>query len=120
MKKFVIVITLMISVLISLAQDYTTLHNKYWYYRTRLRNDFMMVGTGAGCSIPMEQRGVYYKPLVGNYNWPNVWDGERANWGDALGETGYYIGVLATEYELLNRNGQETDSVLWELYCCLF
>lgn len=38
------------------------------------------------------------------------------NWGDATSYLGYYIGVLATEYYLLQQNGQRTDSVKHELF----
>lgn len=104
-------------------------HNKYWYYRTRLRNDFMKVGLGTGCSIPMEERGVYYQPYGPfgqqyganshpfDFSDPN--SGRNALWGDAMGELGYYIGTLAMEYHLLVKNNQETDSVRYELYCAL-
>jgi hypothetical protein len=104
-------------------------HNKYWYYRTRLRNDFMKVGLGTGCSIPMEERGVYYQPYGPfgqqyganshpfDFSDPN--SGTNAKWGDAMGELGYYIGTLAMEYHLLVKNNQETDSVRYELYCAL-
>ena len=34
------------------SQDYLN-HAKYWLYRARLRNDFILVGTGQGMSIPM-------------------------------------------------------------------
>ena len=103
------------------SQDYVTLHNRYWYYRTRLRNDFMKVGLSNGCSIPMEERGDGYNPQstspAFDFSDPN--SGEQGKWGDAMGELGYYIGVLATEYNLLSRNNQETDSVRYELYCAL-
>lgn len=104
------------------SQDYAALHSKYWYYRTRLRNDFLKVGLDHGCSIPMEQRGIGYAPNLdqhGEFNFNYEDSGENAKWGDAMGELGYYIGVLATEYHLLKLNSQETDSVKWELYCAL-
>lgn len=59
MKKICLGLFLFIEIIVY-SQDYTMLHNKYWYYRTRLHNDFMKVGIGQGCSIPMEERGLYY------------------------------------------------------------
>lgn len=108
--------------ILAYSQDYVTLHNRYWYYRTRLRNDFMKVGLSNGCSIPMGQRGLGYEPYGTTPNYFFTDDpssGSTTKWGDAMGELGYYIGVLATEYNLLSRNNQETDSVRYELYCAL-
>lgn len=123
MKKTLYIIFMLIEIF-CFSQDYTTLHSKYWYYRTRLRNDFMKVGSGQGCSIPMEERGDGYEPYYNdshyNFNFSNnPNDGAQAKWGDAMGELGYYIGVLATEYRLLELNNQETDSVRCELYYAL-
>ena len=105
-------------------------HAKYWYYRTRLRNDFMMVGPGQGMSIPMQERGYFYLPYTNTTNpnytnftsVPNGADGQTAKWGDSMGDLGYYIGVLATEYYLLSQNSQpqKTDSTLKELYYALW
>ncbi|MFY8165785.1 MAG: hypothetical protein ACOVJ8_04265, partial [Sediminibacterium sp.] len=105
-------------------------HAKYWYYRTRLRNDFLLVGPNQGMSIPMQQRGYKYYPSTtvnlssnANYTFNNNSldpDGEMPHWGDAMGDLGYYIGVLATEYELLHMNSQNTDSTIKELYYALY
>ena len=101
-------------------------HATYWYYRTRLRNDFLLVGPDQGMSIPMQERGAYYKPFTESpYDYsfnaiPNDPDGKPAQWGDAMSDLGYYIGVLATEYALLKRNNQKTDSTLKELYFALW
>lgn len=121
MKRRQLFFFFMLLEILSYSQDYVTLHNRYWYYRTRLRNDFMKVGLTNGCSIPMEERGDGYNPLNSNppFDFSNSNSGEQGKWGDAMGELGYYIGVLATEYNLLSRNNQETDSVRYELYCAL-
>ena len=55
----------------------------------------MVVGRHQGESLPSGTR--------------NLWDGNKMKWTDESTQTGYYIGVLATEYELLARNGQNTD-----------
>lgn len=44
-------------------------HATYWYYRTRLRNDFLLVGPDQGMSIPMQQRGYLYSP----FNSPSIY-----------------------------------------------
>lgn len=103
------------------------LHAKYWNYRTRLRNDFLLVGPNQGMSIPMQQRGYLYYPTAPgetapNYSFdsdPNSY-GAKVKWGDAMGDIGYYIGVLATEYELLKSNNQNTDSTLRELFYAMY
>lgn len=125
-KKGITLICFLLAVVV-VGQNHYELHAKYWRYRSRLRNDFMLVGTGQGMSIPLEQRGAYYAPYLSstapyytfNSN-PNGTDGQTAKWGDAMGELGYYIGVLATEYELLRSNGQDVSQTVYEAYCALY
>lgn len=103
-------------------QDYKN-HAAYWYHRTRLRNDFLKIGKEDGESIPMEQRGLYMKLAADGKvrTFSNAdWDGEKAKWGDAMAELGYYIAVLATEYKMLSDNNQNTDQTINELYHALY
>ncbi|MBA3284560.1 MAG: hypothetical protein H0U27_05810, partial [Nitrosopumilus sp.] len=81
-------------------------HEKYWHYRNRLRTYYMHVGEGPGASIP-----------AGIRNFINWETGEPSiiHWGDATLYLGWYMGVLATEYHLLNKNNQETKEILEEL-----
>lgn len=47
----------------ALAQSDEINHRKYWYYRSRLCNDFMKIGSQQGESLPMSTRakyGAYY------------------------------------------------------------
>lgn len=85
------------------AQDLYRYHQKYWYLRSKLRNDFMKIGTGQGESIPFTHRGKD----------ANVTDPLKnaIGGGDLIRELGIYLGVLATEYRLLKNNYQNTDSV---------
>ena len=66
----------------------------------------MHVGGGTGESIPAGIRN--------RVNWvtgkPSI-----LHWGDATLYLGWYLGVLATEYHLLNTNRQDTEEVLDEL-----
>jgi len=78
---------------------------KYWHYRYRLVNNFMVVGEGRGKSLPATIR--------------NEWNGGILYWGETPKYLGWYIGVLATEYRLLKNNNQSTDRTLYELYCAL-
>lgn len=66
--------------------------DKYWFYRAKLKNDFLVIGADQGNSIPISIR--------------NRWGGDEATWGDATIYLGWYLGVLATENFLL---GQQND-----------
>lgn len=69
---------------------------KYWHYRYRLVNHFMVVGPDAGMSIP-----------AGVRNYTNSYNGgpTALEYSDDLVYLGDYIGVLATEYACMIRNG---------------
>lgn len=77
------------------SQDDVNLQ-KYWYYRWRLVNDFVKVGEGVGHSIPIQSRQ--------GYN--GIPDIEAA---DATIYHGFYLGILATEYKLLQINQRHAD-----------
>ncbi|MES2133452.1 MAG: T9SS type A sorting domain-containing protein [Bacteroidota bacterium] len=93
------------------SQDMYKNHQKYWYLRSKLRNDFMKVGTNQGESIPMTFRGKTATAADPNKN--------AVGGGDLIGDLGIYMAVLATEYKMLKLNNQNTDSVKHELYCAL-
>lgn len=82
---------------------------KYEHYRERLQKE-MMFYTGDGSirasHLPMERR----------YNNGKC---EVARWADALWWQGHYLGVLATEYELKRRAGENAEPTLEELRCAL-
>lgn len=86
-------------------------HRKYWYFKSRLNNDFLKVGTAAGESIPFTQR------CMGAIS--NTHEHGSFGLGDGTGTHGYYIAILATEYYLLSQSGQNTDKVRHELFCAL-
>lgn len=94
-----------------IGQNMTDNHRKYWWYKSRLNNDFVKVGTGDGESFPFNQRGKDGSGFV-NSN-PNM------NLGDGTSTLGIYIAQLATEYALLMKNSQNTDKVKHELFCAL-
>ena len=97
-----------------IAQDHLTgtreLLIKYWFYRERLKKDFMQLSDPwkRGSSAPASIRRLYE-------------DGTSQNikWGDATIDLGIYIGVLATEYKLLVNAGENTDETIKELYFAL-
>lgn len=97
----------------SYSQTMQDNHRKYWWYKSRLNNDFVKVGIGDGESMPFNQRGYNGQSLTT--------PGVRADLsvGDGSATLGYYIALLATEYALLKKNNQNTDKVKHELFCAL-
>ena len=96
-----------------------TLENKwqehYWKTRANLVNYFMVVGNDEGNSIPFQRYVTGIRPCE---NSNQVYKGQ-IRLGDGTTRLGQYIAVLATEYELLNRSGQNTERTLTELYFAL-
>lgn len=68
---------------------------KYWYYRWRLRNDFMIMGEGQGKSIVAEQRNPERSACI--------------KWADATLMHGYYLSMLAVEHRILSESGRQVD-----------
>lgn len=102
MKKnlLITVISIFLSILSNAQSDAENL-TKYWHYRYRLDNYFMVVGEKSGMSMPADIRNRF---------------GNVLDWGEGPVYLGYYIGVLATEYRLLKDNNQNTDRTLTQLY----
>jgi len=69
--------------------------SKYWFYRWRLRNDFMVMGEGAGKSMVIDTRNPEGRSLV--------------KWADATITHGYYLSMLATEHRVLSSLGRSED-----------
>ncbi len=64
-----------------------TSHGNYGLLRTRLLDEFVIVGDGTGEGQPMTERN----DLTGN-----------VRWADSTIQLGFYLGMLATEYALLS------------------
>lgn len=109
------------------SQDDLTNHKKYWYYKTRLNNDFIKINNSApsginnadspdhGESIPMNER--VWEDNSGVYS--NSYLSKIMKAGDAGTRLGIYISVLATEYRLLKNNGQDVTKIKHEIFCSL-
>jgi len=78
---------------------------KYWCYRARLINDFMLIGDCQGESLPASIRNFHSGPTM--------------KFGDTTIDLGWYIAVLATEFHLLKGNNQDTTGTERELYFAL-
>ena len=79
-------------------------HRRYWYYRTRMINDFIKIGGEQGNCIVLAERnqGKYDKTAkVGS---------------DQIDITNQYLSVLALEYKLLTRNNQNMDETIKEIF----
>lgn len=70
-------------------------HAKYWFYRWRLRNDFMVMGEGPGQSLVADAR--------------NKFRGQYMLWGDVMIMHGYYLTMLALEHKILQDKGRWED-----------
>jgi len=82
---------------------------KYWKFRERLKQHFMIdIGPGWGHSMPASER-------VLRPGQPGV-----IKWGDATIYLSQYIAMLATEYALLSTWDQNTDETKRELFYALY
>ncbi|WP_430405145.1 hypothetical protein [Fluviicola sp.] len=70
-------------------------HSKYWFYRWRLRNDFMVMGSEDGQSLVAEQRNTERRGII--------------KWSDAMIQHGYYLTMLAIEHKILETKGRYAD-----------
>jgi len=117
-KKFTVIFIFYIILGSIVAQNDSLNREKYWHFRHRLITKFVKPGLGPGESIPANKYSVYvswYKKPVGPY--------KKIEWGDATIHLGWYIGVLATEIELLQRSNKTNDrhfeKLIQELYFAL-
>jgi hypothetical protein len=85
-------------------------HRRYWYYRTRLINDFTKIGIDQGDCIMFPERN------------QDAWPGNQtAKVGpDQIDEINQYLAALALEYQLLSRNNQSTSETVKEIFHFLY
>jgi hypothetical protein len=98
----------------SIAQTYQENLEKYWYYRHRLKTNWMFdSGTNqqGDNNIP-ENIGLYEDCIAG-------FTGNYLRYGDQTWLLGHYMGVLATEYRLLSANGQDVSETLHDIHRAL-
>jgi hypothetical protein len=105
MKKLVFIFFLFQTVVTAQTEQENL--DKYWHYRQRFNQYFMYVGDKPGESLVVCTRNRGLKPQL--------------CYGQHGVHFGYYLGVLATEYQLLMRNNQpkKADKTLEELYFAL-
>ncbi|MBN2668990.1 MAG: hypothetical protein JXR60_07160 [Bacteroidales bacterium] len=81
--------------------------DKYWHYRQRFDNYFVQPGIGIGKSLVAHIRNKYQSSKEG------------FSVSDQTIDLGWYIGILATEYKLLNDQNQNINTSLLHLYYAL-
>lgn len=87
------------------AQNPQLNEDKYWEYRDRLRNEFMIgIGPEMGQSLPASVRDTVSGIL---------------QWTDCTIAHGQYLAVLATEYSILESQGANADATVEELFYAL-
>jgi|GEM_PF-3450534 len=80
--------------------------DKYWDYRERLRNEFMIgIGPDMGMSIPASVRDTV---------------GGILQWTDCTIAHGQYIAILAMEYAIMESKSYDTDQTIEELFYALY
>jgi hypothetical protein len=110
MKNAIVFLILVIINLTSgISQNLEQNLKKYWYYRDRLKNDFMVVdnNNGQGTNLPAARR-YEEEDAQGNIQ-------TYLKWGDSERHLGMYVAVLATEYRLLKDNNHDVSETLQEL-----
>ena len=101
-----LICTFFVSIPLIAQIDHSKAHRRYWYYRTRMINDFMKVGKNQGeCIVFAERNNFISKSKIGP---------------DQIDITNQYIMALALEYKLLSRGQQDTKETVYELFHLLW
>lgn len=79
-------------------------HKRYWYFRTRMINDFLKVGDRQGDCICFAERNEGVASKEGKVG------------PDQIDLTNMYLATLALEYKLLTRANQSTQETVKEIY----
>ena len=102
MRKFILAIITVFSALSAFSQSPQRNLEKYWHYRDRLRDRFVVV------SQDVEEEGVNI-PAGDIY-------GDTISWSDGNSIMSHYLALLSTELYLLKTNGHDYSATLAELY----
>src|SRR4051812_1731362 len=111
MKKLFLFLLLGLNALSVFAQNSPFAHpyineSKYWFYRNRLINEFMVLG-GDGDVSPLDDGTCNIASYI-------TQDKSLLSFGDGTIRMGQYLTVLATEYELLSRNAAMNSDALFQ------
>lgn len=103
--RFKLIYIFLVFCQLNYAQTINENLKKYWYYRERLRNNFILISsnyTEEGTNIPADRI-----------------NGNQIDWDDGNSSLYHYISVLATEYRLLKNYNQEYSQTINELFYVL-
>ncbi len=89
MRRLFLLTALTIISFVSVCQNLIENQEKYWSFRERFLEEFILVGEGQGKSLPAVSRHENF---------------ERMGWGDATLHLGWYLAMLSTEYHLSLKN----------------
>ncbi len=105
MKQVFLIFFIILSGNFGFAQTPQLNEAKYYSYRSRLYNDFMIgVGSSAGLSLPASIRDTVNQKIL---------------WGDATIDLGMYMGMLATEYKVNELKGLSQTTTIEDLFFAL-
>ena len=91
--KYIVFLALLMAVANGFAQTPELNEEKYWEYRDRLRQEYMLgIGPDMGMSTPAAVRDTVSGIL---------------QWTDASMDLGQYLAVLAMEYRILDKKGDD-------------
>lgn len=93
--------------------DNNKAHRRYWYYRTRMINDFMKIGKDQGECIVFAERNEGQSPSDTTSYYSKAGP-------DQIDLTNHYIMALALEYKLLTRGNQDPSETIYELFHLLW
>lgn len=94
--------------------DHDKAHRRYWYYRTRLINDFMKIGKNQGDCIVIAERNEGKSTLSDSSSIVSQVGPDQI---DLINQ---YIVTLALEYKMLTRANQDASETVNELYHLLY
>ncbi len=113
MRKLVICLCFVAAVDMTAQMNDVNAHKRYWYYRTRMINDFIKIGKEQGDCLVFAERN----RKEDNLNAPNL---ESTIGPDQIDITNMYMMTLALEYKMLTRNNQDVSETIKELYHLLY
>ena len=117
MKKIILYILILSFGVPILAQDAATNMEKYWRYRKRYMNNFIIQSddVGAcGCNIPMAEIQMTSSNATSAVG--SGYIKYQLSLGDGNDGYRYYLEFLASEYYLLKQNGQDCSETIKDLY----
>jgi hypothetical protein len=112
MKKYLIIIYLLLITQYVSSQGFTSADQnllKYWNYKKRFNEKFVVRGTSNGCDIKSSGLNIPFF-IISPEGKPYF-----IKMADGTADLGWYMAVLATEYRILKNSNLPVDEVLRDL-----